>query len=46
LKGVLVKTGYSLGEMEYIIPGKQLKPYHVAEDLLDAVKWILNKEKE
>ncbi|MGD9034654.1 MAG: HAD family hydrolase [Desulfobacteraceae bacterium] len=46
LKGVLVKTGYGLGEMEYIIPGKQLKPYHVAEDLLDAVKWILNKEKE
>jgi D-glycero-D-manno-heptose 1,7-bisphosphate phosphatase len=46
LKGVLVKTGYGLGEMEYIIPGKRLKPHHVAEDLLDAVKWILNKEKK
>ena len=46
LKGVLVKTGYGLGEMEYIIPEKQLKPHHVAEDLLDAVKWILNKEKK
>ncbi|MGD8227546.1 MAG: HAD family hydrolase [Desulfobacteraceae bacterium] len=45
LKGVLVKTGYGLGEMEYIIPEKRLKPHHVAEDLLDAVKWILNEEK-
>ena len=46
LKGVLVKTGYGLGEMEYIIPEKRLKPHHVAEDLLDAVKWILNEEKK
>lgn len=46
LKGVLVKTGYGLGEMEYIIPQKRLKPHHVAEDLLDAVKWILNEEKK
>lgn len=45
LKGVLVKTGYGLGELEYIIPEKRLKPHHVAEDLLDAVKWILNEEK-
>jgi D-glycero-D-manno-heptose 1,7-bisphosphate phosphatase len=46
LKGVLVKTGYGLGEMEYIIPENPLKPHHVAEDLLDAVKWILNEEKK
>jgi D-glycero-D-manno-heptose 1,7-bisphosphate phosphatase len=46
LKGVLVKTGYGQGELEYIIPEKRLKPDHVAEDLLDAVKWILNEEKE
>jgi D-glycero-D-manno-heptose 1,7-bisphosphate phosphatase len=46
LKGVLVKTGYGLGEIEYIIPKKRLKPHHVAEDLLDAVKWILNEEKK
>jgi D-glycero-D-manno-heptose 1,7-bisphosphate phosphatase len=46
LKGVLVKTGYGLGEIEYIIPQKRLKPHHVAEDLLDAVKWILNEEKK
>jgi D-glycero-D-manno-heptose 1,7-bisphosphate phosphatase len=46
LKGILVKTGYGLGELEYIIPEKRLKPNHVAEDLLDAVKWILDEEKE
>lgn len=46
LRGVLVKTGYGLGEMEYIIPEMPLKPNHVAEDLLDAVKWILNQEGE
>jgi D-glycero-D-manno-heptose 1,7-bisphosphate phosphatase len=46
LKGVLVKTGYGLGEIEYIIPEKRLKPHHVAEDLLDAVKWILNEERK
>lgn len=46
LKGVLVKTGYGQGELEYIIPEKRLKPDHVAEGLLDAVKWILNEEKE
>jgi D-glycero-D-manno-heptose 1,7-bisphosphate phosphatase len=46
LKGVLVKTGYGMGEIEYIIPEKRVKPHHVAEDLLDAVEWILNEEKK
>jgi D-glycero-D-manno-heptose 1,7-bisphosphate phosphatase len=46
LKGILVKTGYGLGEMEYLIPEKAVKPNYVAEDLLDAAKWILNEEKE
>jgi len=41
LKGVLVKTGYGRGEMEYIIPHSPYKPIYIAEDLLDAVKWIL-----
>ena len=44
LKGVLVKTGYGLGEVEYVIPEMAGKPSHVAEDLLDAVKWILKRE--
>jgi D-glycero-D-manno-heptose 1,7-bisphosphate phosphatase len=41
LKGVLVKTGYGLGEIEYILPRKTAKPAHIAEDLLDAVRWIM-----
>lgn len=44
LKGILVKTGYGLGEMEYVLPQKPVKPSYVAEDLLDAVKWILGKD--
>ena len=41
LKGVLVKTGYGLGEIEYILRHKTTKPVHIAEDLLDAVRWIV-----
>ena len=41
LKSIMVKTGYGLGESEYIIPGFPYKPVYVADDLLDAVKWIL-----
>ena len=41
LKGVLVKTGYGLGEIEYILSRKAPKPAHIAEDLLDAVRWIM-----
>ncbi len=45
IKSIMVKTGYGLGEAEYILPGLQHKPVYVADDLLDAVKWILDKEK-
>ncbi len=41
--GVMVKTGYGLGEIEYILPRKTAKPAHLAEDLLDAVRWILGR---
>jgi len=41
VKGVMVKTGYGLGEMEYLLPQKIEKPAHIAEDLLDAVRWIV-----
>lgn len=41
LKGIMVKTGYGLGEVDYILPDFEHKPVHVAEDLLGAVKWIL-----
>jgi len=43
ITGVLVKTGYGLGEIEYILPQKTAKPAHIAEDLLDAVRWILRR---
>ena len=41
LKGIMVKTGYGKGDLEYVFPELPFQPFHVAEDLLDAVKWIL-----
>ena len=43
LAGVLVKTGYGMGEIEYKSEGSPV-PEYMAEDLLDAVKWILERE--
>jgi D-glycero-D-manno-heptose 1,7-bisphosphate phosphatase len=43
ITGVMVKTGYGLGEIEYILPQKTVRPAHIAEDLLDAARWILNR---
>lgn len=45
LKGILVKTGYGRGEAEHILPTRPEKPVYVAEDLYDAVRWILEREK-
>jgi len=39
--GVLVLTGYGLGEWELRPAGHEIKPDHVAPDLLDAVAWAL-----
>jgi D-glycero-D-manno-heptose 1,7-bisphosphate phosphatase len=39
--GMLVLTGYGRGEWEFRPPGHEIKPDHVAEDLLDAVGWVL-----
>jgi len=41
LGGVLVKTGYGMGEMEYLLRQSRVAPDYVASDLLDGVKWIL-----
>lgn len=41
LKGIMVKTGYGLGDLKYVIPDSPYQPFHVAEDLLDAVRWIV-----
>ena len=40
---VLVLTGYGRGEWEYRRQHFEVKPDHVAEDLLDAVEWILGR---
>jgi D-glycero-D-manno-heptose 1,7-bisphosphate phosphatase len=41
---VLVLTGYGRGELEYRSHGWDVKPDHVADDLLDAVSWVLDRE--
>jgi len=41
MPGVLVKTGYGLGELEYVLPRKRVNPAYIAADLLDGVNWIL-----
>ena len=40
-RSILVLTGYGLGEWEYRRSAWPSEPAHVAEDLLDAVDWIL-----
>ena len=40
-RSILVLTGYGLGEWEYRRSAWPSEPDHVAEDLLDAVDWIL-----
>ena len=41
-RAVLVKTGKEIG-VEQLLDARQIKPSHVAADLLAAAKWILNK---
>jgi D-glycero-D-manno-heptose 1,7-bisphosphate phosphatase len=43
LRAILVKTGYGRGVAEYNLPGMAFRPCYIAEDLLDAVKWIIKK---
>jgi D-glycero-D-manno-heptose 1,7-bisphosphate phosphatase len=42
-RGVLVLTGYGLGEWDYRRASFPVPPDHVAADLLDAVEWILKR---
>lgn len=44
LKGILVRTGYGLGDIEYVLPRSTFKPVHIASDLLDAVRWIIERD--
>ncbi len=43
---VLVMTGYGRGELEHRSGSWKMRPDHVAEDLMDAVAWILARERE
>lgn len=44
IKGILVRTGYGAGVIEYNLPGMANKPSYIADDLLDAVKWIIERD--
>ena len=46
LKGILVKTGYGLGDIQYVLPDKDTKPAYIAKNLLEAVQWIITQEKK
>lgn len=46
LPGILVKTGYGMGEWQYVLPHRPLRPVRVSEDLLQAVQWILRGAKQ
>lgn len=44
LPGILVLTGYGMGEREYVVPPKGIAPAYVAENLLEAVRWLLAQD--
>ena len=41
VQGILVLTGYGRGEYEHFAPTWEIRPVHVAADLLDAAEWII-----
>jgi len=41
VKGILVTTGYGLGDIDSVFPRLSFKPAHIAKDLLQAVRWII-----
>ena len=42
-RGILVMTGYGRGEREYLLPGKSRQPDYLADDLGEAVDWIIRQ---
>ncbi|MCI5147565.1 MAG: D,D-heptose 1,7-bisphosphate phosphatase, partial [Candidatus Electrothrix sp. AR3] len=40
---ILVLTGYGRGDLEYIGPQQDIQPAKIAEDLKEAVDWIIKK---
>ncbi len=45
LNGILVRTGYGLGDIEHVFPGSPFQPVHIADDLLHAVRWIIKESR-
>ncbi len=45
-KAVLVLTGYGRGELGFLGPTRKVEPDFVAEDLAEAVEWILSDMSE
>ena len=43
LQGIMVRTGYGLGDIEYVLPHKPFNPQHIARDLLHAIRWIIEQ---
>jgi len=46
VRGILVLTGYGLGEYEHFHDANPGKPRYVAQNLLDAAEFIIKKEQE
>lgn len=42
---VMVRTGYGRGELEHHSSSWSVRPDHLADDLLDAVEWIVERER-
>ena len=45
-KAILVLTGYGKGELEFLGPSSKVQADFVAEDLAEAVEWILSDRSE
>ena len=43
-KGILVKTGYGMKELKAIESGSKIRPVFIADNILDALKWIKKEE--
>jgi D-glycero-D-manno-heptose 1,7-bisphosphate phosphatase len=46
VQGILVLTGYGLGEYEHFHHTNPAKPVHVAKNLLDAAEFVIKRENE
>jgi len=44
MEGILVTTGYGLGDMDYVFPRLPFQPAYVAKDLRHAAQWIIERQ--